>query len=252
MKMPTETRLAPLPQLALADTALIEHDYADSHSLADELAAAVANDLSDAIATRGRALLGLAGGTTPRQFLLRLGNKRLDWAKVDVTLVDERWVAEDDPRSNTRLLQETLFQGMARAARFTSLYTPLLQPENAEDIIAARIRSLALPYDVIVLGMGADGHVASLFPGGDNLARALDLGSDRLVTAMRAPGASEPRMSLTLSTLLAADSLYLHIEGRTKREVLAQALAPGAHAAQWPVRGLMQRRGEPGRIYWCP
>jgi len=195
---------------------LIEHVYADGASLARALAAAVACDLRDAILTRGVGLLAVSGGSTPRRFLSELGRLRLDWSRVVVTLVDERWVTPDDARSNAR-----------------------------------RIEALPLPFDAVVLGMGNDGHTASLFPGGDTLSQALDpQGRDRVVL-LQAPGAPEARVTLTLPTLLATAALYLHIEGAEKRSVLARALDPQTRSDEMPIRAVIKCAGEPLRMYWC-
>lgn len=231
---------------------LIEHAYADSTTLARALASAVACDLRDAILTRGVGLLALSGGSTPRQFLRELGRIRLDWSRVTVTLVDERWVAPDDARSNARLLRETLFTGVAAAARFEPLFEPARDPASALLRIARRIDALPLPFDAVVLGMGNDGHTASLFPGSDTLLQALDPHGRERVVALSAPAAPEPRVTLTLPTLLATAALYLHIEGQEKRQVLARALDPQTRSEQMPIRAVIKCAGEPLRMYWCP
>lgn len=230
---------------------LIEHAYADSATLARALAAAVACDLRDAILTRGIGLLAVSGGSTPKAFLRELGRLRLDWAKVVVTLVDERWVAPDDARSNARLLRETLFAGNAAAARFEPLFEPARDPASALLRIERRIDALPLPFDAVVLGMGNDGHTASLFPGGDTLAHALDPHGRSRVVALQAPAAPEPRITLTLPTLLATAALYLHIEGAEKRSVLARALDPQTRSDEMPIRAVVKCAGEPLRMYWC-
>lgn len=229
---------------------LTTHSFTDCHALATALAERVAGHLRDGLRERGTALLAVSGGRTPLHFFDLLAHAPLDWSKVQVTLVDERWVDESDPRSNARLLREHLLRGPAAAARFVPLYTGAATPEEGQAEAGRRVLALGLPFDAVVLGMGLDGHTASFFPGGDQLAAALDPNLPTGVVAMRAPGAGEPRITLTLPTLLATRQLFLHIEGDDKREVLAQARLGLGEAAHYPVRAVLERA--PVAVYWCP
>ena len=229
-----------------------EYAFAGADALADSLARQVGERLRAAIADRGRALLAVSGGTTPRRFFGRLARETLPWRQVVVTLCDERWVAEDDERSNARFVRETLLRGPASAACFVPLYADAPDPEIARDEIERRMAGLALPLDVVVLGMGNDGHTASLFPGGSNLARALDANGTARVLAMRARSADEPRITLTLPVLAGAQQVYLHIEGAEKKAVLARILRGDDRSALEPVRAVMSHARSPVAIYWCP
>ena len=227
------------------------HPFPDGDAVAQALAQAVADDLRTALALRGQASIALSGGTTPRRFLQALSRQPLDWARVVVTLVDERWVPEDHPRSNAHLLRENLLQGPASAATFLPLYRATAAPEAALDELERDLAtSLPWPLDVAVLGMGEDGHTASFFPGGDHLAQALDPSGEARVLPMRAPGAGEPRITLTLPALLKARHLYLHVEGAAKRRVLDQAVSGAGEGGHLPIRSVLQQVTSPVRTYW--
>ncbi len=229
----------------------MRHDFADGTELAAALAAAVAARLEAAIAARGGASLAVSGGRTPARFFAALSAKPLDWAKVVVTLVDERWVPVDDARSNEALVRAGLLQGPAAAARFVGLVSEAASPEEGLPAVTRRIAALPLPFDAVVLGMGTDGHTASFFPDGDRLAEALDPRGGAPVIPLRAPGAGEPRITLTLPLILAARAVYLHIEGADKAAVLTEVLKGGAAEAM-PVRAVLGARGTPPEVYWCP
>ena len=222
------------------------HPFPDGDTVASALAHAVADDLREALAARGHASLALSGGTTPRRFLQALSRQPLDWSSVTVTLVDERWVPDDHERSNARLVKEHLLQQEAASARFVPLYRPAPAPDDALAEVAA---DLPTTLDVVVLGMGGDGHTASFFPGGDRLADAMDPAATATVLPMRAPGAGEPRITLTLPVLRDAGHLYLHIEGGEKRQVLQQALSGQGKGAGYPVRQVLQALHAPLQVY---
>lgn len=222
------------------------HPFPDGDTLATALAQAVADDLRAAIAARGHASVALSGGTTPRRFLQALSQQPLDWANVTITLVDERWVPDDHERSNARLVKDHLLQHEAAGARFVPLYRATATPDDALTEVAA---DLPASLDVAVLGMGGDGHTASFFPGGDRLAEAMDPATGTAVLPMRAPGAGEPRITLTLPVLRDAGHLYLHIEGGEKRQVLQQALSGQGIGAGYPVRTVLQALRAPLQVY---
>ena len=211
--------------------------FASGAALAESLAQDVAGWLGAAIVKQGHATIAVSGGITPKPFLIALSMLKLDWSKVTVTLVDERQVPEDNLRSNARLVKDTLLQGEAALAQFVPLY---LNPTIAQVPV----------FDVVILGMGSDGHTASLFPGGDHLASAIDSENQDAVIAMKAPGAGEPRLTFTLSRLLAASHIYLHIQGEDKMQVLERALA-GRDALHMPVRAVLHAT-KPLDLYWCP
>ena len=227
------------------------HSFPDSAALAVSLAATIANDLRAALTACDIASLALSGGNTPKRFLQALSLQSLDWQNVVVTLVDDRWVPESSERSNARLLRENLLQGAAAEARFLPLYRQTPEPEQALAEVERDLTSLSLPFDVAVLGMGEDGHTASFFPGGDRLAEALDPATTARVLPMRARGAGEPRITLTLPILLAARHLYLHIEGTAKQRVLEDAISGTGAGAGYPMRSVLRQATSPVRIFYC-
>jgi 6-phosphogluconolactonase len=212
-------------------------DFANREALAAALADRVARALSRAISRKGSATLAVSGGNTPALFFEHLSREDITWNKVAITLVDERQVDETSARSNARLVKAALLQKKAKAAHFVPLF--------GNEKYAA-----ALTLDVVVLGMGEDGHTASFFPGGDVLAEVLDEKSSRIVQEIEAPGAGEPRLTFTLQALLKAKVLCLHIEGAKKEKVLEAAQA-GTDVMQMPVRAVLQSAA-PLEIFWCP
>lgn len=208
------------------------HDYPDREMMMLKLADTLAGQLGDFLRRRERVSLAVPGGTTPGPVFDVLSGIDLDWARVTVLPTDERWVEEDSPRSNARLIRERLLVGRAAAAEFVSLIADEPTPEAALPALAEAVRP-HLPLSVLLLGMGEDGHVASLFPGADRLAEALAEAAPPVV-AVRAPGVPEPRVSLSAPVLRAALSVHLVITGAAKRAVVDAAARKSA--AEAPVR----------------
>ena len=195
-------------------------EYADAEMMMIALANRLAGELRQTLAGGGRASLAVPGGTTPGPIFDTLSAVELDWARVDVMLTDERWVPETSERSNTRLLRQRLLTGPAAAARLVPLYASADAPEERLAELAAGVAQV-LPLSVVLLGMGADMHTASIFPGADRLHDALH-GADVLVP-MRAPGAPEPRVTLSARVLREAIRRHVVITGRAKRDALEAA-----------------------------
>ncbi len=212
--------------------------YPDRAVLATDLAELVADQLADAIEISGKASLAVPGGTTPGPFLQALSQQDIAWKNVSVMLTDERFVDEDSPRSNTRLLKETLLQGKAAAATLVPMVASGDAPEEVLDALMLGVNP-TLPLDVVVLGMGTDMHTASLFPEADKLAEALSDDAPTLLP-MRAEGAGEPRITLTAPVLRGARYVHLLISGPAKLEALQKALLEGPEA-EAPVRVILAR-----------
>ncbi|MBX9401176.1 6-phosphogluconolactonase [Lysobacter sp. BMK333-48F3] len=251
MKMQAE-RLKVIEPLPLP---LHERLFDDSEQLAQALARQVAADLRGALARHGEACIALSGGNTPKRFFQALSTQTLDWARVTVLPIDERWLPPEHPRSNERLLREHLLQHNAAAARLLPMYRPTPTPEAALMPVMTKIANEGLPLDVAVLGMGDDGHVASLFPdlGRDNPALreiGLQPRGRAPVMAIRTDAMPEPRITLTLSAIFTAPALYLHIEGEKKRAVLDNAQRDPRNAL--PIRSVLLGAPQPPTLYWSP
>ena len=218
-------------------------EFADGEELAQGLADWTAKRLSAAIAARGVALLIVSGGKSPARFFDRLSNLDLDWPRVMITLADERRVADDSPRSNARLVRERLLQNRAQAATFTPVADVRLPEDRELAAASARIANLPSPADVVILGMGDDGHTASWFPGADGLAEAMDPGARQLVAPIVAPDAPEPRLTLTGRVILRARAIALEIQGEAKLATFATALEPGPEEAM-PIRAVLRRAAD--------
>jgi 6-phosphogluconolactonase len=209
--------------------------------LARQVAEQIASSIDLALAERDRAQIALAGGETPKSAYGHLGNEHLPWERVDVLLGDERWVATDDPSSNARMLRETLLaQGPARHARFHPVPTDRPTPQASAEAYAAMLASLApgpLPrFDVVLLGLGDDGHTASLFPG-----TAATSVTDRTVTIGEGKGL--PRITLTAPVLSAARRVLFVVSGGGKRLALQRLMDPSESPERTPAR-LVRPPGE--------
>lgn len=215
-------------------------------ALARQLAEAVAEALRADLAERERALLVVSGGSTPLPFFRALAAMALPWARIQVTLADERWVAEEAADSNARLVREHLLQGAAAKARFVSLTSGAETPEQGVEEVTARLADLAWPASVVVLGMGGDGHTASLFP--DSRELGLALTTEAPLVAVRTPSQPQARITLSAERLHRARRHFLHITGGDKRDVLARALS-GDDARELPIRAFLAC---PVAIYWAP
>lgn len=196
-------------------------EYPDRELMMMDLADRIASELRGTLAHEDRASLAVPGGTTPGPIFDTLSALHLDWDRVDVMLTDERWVPMGSDRSNTRLLHDRLFRDQAAAAHLIPLYGETSTPEDSLDRLSAGVEA-ALPLSVVLLGMGADMHTASLFPGADRLEEGLSPKAPA-VLPMRADGAPEPRMTLTARVLNGAMSKHLVITGAAKREALEKA-----------------------------
>jgi len=229
----------------------VRHDFGSSSELAEALADRVSASLADAIAARGHATLAVSGGSTPVRFFEALSAKKIDWSNVTMTLVDERFVPPDHERSNEALVRRHLLKGEAATARLLGLWRDTNTVEEAAQRALLDIARLPTPLDMVVLGMGTDGHTASFFADAQGFGLLTDPTCPVPVLPVRAKSAGEPRLTLTLPVLAQARGVVLHIEGAEKETVLARALA-GAPASELPIRAVIDHAVGPLHIFHAP
>lgn len=213
-------------------------------------------ELSAALKERGQASFMVSGGSSPAPLYQRLSQINLDWSSVSVALVDERWVDRDHPKSNETFVVDNLLQHQAASAQLQGMKNAANSPAEGLAECEAAYRKLPQPFDLTILGMGPDGHTASLFPHAEGLEKALDPESDELCAAITAhesevTGAFTERMTLSLAGLLKSRRLVLLITGEDKLKAL-RAAQEGSDVSAMPVRAVLQQSKVPLDIYWAP
>ncbi len=231
-----------------------QHPCNTPAELAQRLAAWIGLRLHQAIEQRGHAVLAVSGGKSPVPLFEALRTQPLEWSRVSITLVDERCVPHDHADSNTALVRAHLLQQNAAAASFVPWFDGL--PDTLDDKAlktladgaSHRLAREPWPWDLAILGMGEDGHTASLFPDSPNLEAALDPRGARRCLPMQAPSVPRQRLSMSLALLASARLTLLALHGPGKLATLNQALAGESYEAM-PIRAFLAR---PLEIYWCP
>lgn len=222
------------------------HTATNDEQLALNLANAIADKLADALAVRDRASLAVSGGRTPTAMFQALSQMDIDWQRVDVTLVDERWVAENQAGSNAALVKANLMQNLAAKANFIPMYNGAASNIDGVQQCQQDLSAMSRPVDVMVLGMGNDGHTASLFPLCPNLQQAMAEHNPALCAATTAPVEPTQRMTWTGQQIHLARHKLLHLVGEDKLETLQQAMQLRS-PAKMPIFAFLQR---PIDIYW--
>jgi len=226
-------------------------EFIDNQSLIYELSAKIEDVLRVQIAVRGEASMAVSGGTTPIALFNRLAQIDLPWSQVIVSLVDERWVDESHPDSNAALVRRELICDYASTARLVSMKICVPDAFAAEKKLDRLLAASILPLDLVLLGMGNDGHTASLFPHAQGLAGALNTADPALCRAIRPHNLPIARMSLSLRTLLNAGHRMLYILGESKLQTLRTALQPGS-VSDMPVRAVLHADNSHTEIFYAP
>ena len=214
------------------------------------LAEEVSEILQQAISHKGKASIAVSGGSTPKGFFKVLSNKDIDWGKVTITLADERWVDINSDASNTRLVHENLLQNKASVAKFFHLKQgEVLCDEILSDLNAAANNAL-LPLDVLILGMGEDGHTASLFPCSAQIKQALDSNNKNALMAVEPTTAPHQRITFSFASLSQSKNIFLHLCGENKKQVLDKALN-GTDVFDMPIRKFLHADNIDTQVYWA-
>lgn len=206
--------------------------------------------LAEIIRKRRKASLALAGGTTPGPLYEALSNAPLPWEKVSVTLTDERWVSPEDPASNEYLIRDLLMKRRAAAATFVPFKTNHAKASGGAATAEKRIAPI-MPFDICLIGMGSDGHIASLIPGAEGYAAAVDPAGARKLAGIHAPGAAgaPERMTLTVPGLLSSRRIVVLFMGQDKLNVYNEAKAGEGTS---PLRELLAQKKVPLHAFWAP
>ncbi len=224
------------------------HHYVENSTLVNELAEHVAQILEDAIQQRGHAFMAVSGGSTPIPLFERLSIVDIAWSKVMITLVDERWVEPDHKDSNEALVRKHLLKNKAESAEFVGLKVACATPFQGEQATANRLRQFDGAFDVLLLGMGVDGHTASFFSNAEPLQYALEPRQGEPCCGIVRGDLEHPRMTLTLPRILNSRNLFLHTVGATKLDVLRAAQEPGS-INDLPIRAVLHQHQTPLFLY---
>lgn len=209
----------------------------------------IADILKQAISEKGKASLVVSGGSTPLPLFKALSIRAIDWSKVTITLADERWVDSNDAASNEKLVRQNLLQDKAAAANFVPLKTAHANAEDAVEQLTATFNKVGLPFDVVILGMGEDGHTASLFPCSPQIEAGIDVNLPAMLIATQPTTAPHQRMSFTLRALVSSAHVFLHLTGQKKRDVLNHALEHSTDLEK-PIKAVCDKAAV--ELMWAP
>jgi 6-phosphogluconolactonase len=225
--------------------------FGSAAALESQVASDIAARLAAAITARGQAGLLVSGGHSPAELFQQLRKQDIDWSRVSIALVDERWVEPTESGSNERMVREALLRDGAAAACFFGLKNPAPSPDLGAAAAWNASARVPRPIDVTVLGMGDDGHTASLFPGSPNLTRALDLEAPEGYVGMWSPTVPHPRLSLNLRALLDSRHILIFLLGEAKLLTYTRASGPGP-VEEMPVRAVLRQQRVPVEVVWAP
>ena len=228
---------------------LAEHKFPSTEELVTALANEIDQGLTSAVETKGYASLVVSGGSTPKALFEALSKRPMPWHKITITLTDERWVDPTSSDSNEAMVRTTLLQHHAKAATFVPLKQVISDINEAQNVCNQAITNITRPFDFVILGMGMDGHTASLFP--DVSEQALNTQTKAYCLPIIPEHAPHQRMTLTLKALLDSNRIVLHITGEEKWQVYQQALQTGA-VELMPIRAFLRQDILPVDVFWNP
>ena len=223
-------------------------EFGSTSMLDTELTARVSKLLGEALIQDGHASIVVSGGRTPKGFFQRLSEENLDWSNITVSLADERWVEPNHCDSNEKLVKENLLINNASGAKFLPLKNNAATAMGGIKELESQLADVEA-FTVVILGMGDDGHTASLFPRSETLGLGLDLSSGKQCIAVTPLDAQHERMSMTLPRLLRSKQIIIHLCGEGKKRVLDQANS-GHDAFELPIRAVLQQSHTPVSVYW--
>ena len=196
----------------------------NSESLASDLCQCIGEILTEAIRKRGRASMAVSGGSTPIRLFKEFSLLSIDWTKIDLTLADDRWVDAKNADSNELLVRTHLIKNKAAQVNFISLKNDAKTAKEGQIYSEKMLRKITLPFDVVVLGMGSDGHTASLFPCADELPEAMNLNNSNYLISTSPKTAPYERLSFTAKVIFDSKNVFLHLNGSSKLHTLESAM----------------------------
>lgn len=217
-------------------------------ALIDELSKNIIANLENAININGEASLLVSGGSTPKPLFKKLSESDIAWYKVTIALCDERWVPNNHKDSNEKFVKELLLVGFAKEAKFIPMYQEGVNIEDAQQICSDIYKNELFPFDVIILGMGSDGHTASLFPNNIKLEESFN-DETKLCIYMEPDTAPHKRMSLTKNAILSSNNIYLHFEGEEKQAVYKKVL-DGIDKNEMPISSIINQNKKSIEVYY--
>ena len=220
----------------------------NSESLAVDLSQNIKEVLLETIKKRGRASMAVSGGSTPVPLFVALSHLVIDWSKVDLTLVDDRWVESGHKGGNELLVKSHLIKNKAGNVNFIPLKNNALTAKEGQASSEEALKSFTLPFDIVVLGMGADGHTASLFPCSEEIRSAMDLDNNDCLVATTPISAPYERLGMTAKSIMDAKRVFLHLNGSSKLHTLEKAMEL-KDVYKMPIYAFLDDGLD---IYWSP
>ncbi|WP_133407327.1 6-phosphogluconolactonase [Parashewanella tropica] len=217
--------------------------------LAEKLADKIATLLQEGVDNRGKASLVVSGGSTPVALFKLLSNKNIDWQSVYITLADERWVDATDSASNEALVREHLLQNKAASAKFTGLKNMFATAVEGAALASEKLEHFPDKFDVVILGMGNDGHTCSWFPCAPSSELENALTSEKTCVAVTPTSAPHERITLTKPRILSSRQVFLHLVGESKLDVYRQAQRSD-DVSEMPIRAVLSQSQTPVDVYW--